>query len=224
MKVWLGIGLAISMHAAFLLLLPNQSQTTSTTPPQPIQVNWISTSAKTETKPAPAKPLPLVEKPSKKPKLKPLAKSVNTAPVLTTPSETALQVPVTSEAEHQQPAEASAEQPPQSITASAGAPNTDSQQAPLTLPSLHADYLNNPAPVYPDDARRKGEQGRVLLRVFVNASGTVEHVALRKSSGYPRLDQAALETVQTWRFVAAKRDTVSVAAWVVVPISFSLEG
>jgi len=47
---------------------------------------------------------------------------------------------------------------------------------------------------------------------------------LKTSSGSPRLDQAALDTVKRWRFVPARQGDQSVAAWVVVPISFSLEG
>jgi protein TonB len=47
---------------------------------------------------------------------------------------------------------------------------------------------------------------------------------VQKTSGFSRLDQAALETVKHWRFVPARRGSQIVPAWVVVPISFSLEG
>ena len=94
----------------------------------------------------------------------------------------------------------------------------------MTLPNLNADYLNNPAPAYPSASRHLGEQGKVLLRVLVNSDGQVEQITLRKSSGYDRLDQAAQETVQKWRFVPARRGEQVVSAWVVVPVSFSLEG
>jgi protein TonB len=94
----------------------------------------------------------------------------------------------------------------------------------VTRPHLNAGYLNNPAPAYPALSRQLGEQGKVLVRVLVNAEGNVEHVVLRKTSGYDGLDEAALETVKQWRFVPAKRAAQPIAAWVVVPISFSLEG
>ena len=100
----------------------------------------------------------------------------------------------------------------------------ESDQRPTSLPSLNADYLNNPPPTYPPQSRRFGEQGKVLLGVLVNANGGVEQVNLRKSSGYQRLDQAAQDSVKQWRFVPAKRGDQAVTAWVVVPISFSLEG
>jgi protein TonB len=68
------------------------------------------------------------------------------------------------------------------------------------------------------------EQGRVVLRVLVNADGLAERVELRTSSGSSRLDQSALETVRSWKFVPARQGANPVAAWVLVPISFSLQG
>jgi protein TonB len=92
-----------------------------------------------------------------------------------------------------------------------------------TPPSFDAAYLDNPAPAYPPLARRAGEQGRVVLRVRVTAQGTAEAVEVRGSSGSTRLDNAALETVKRWRFVPARQGDVAVAAWVLVPIVFTLE-
>lgn len=89
-------------------------------------------------------------------------------------------------------------------------------------PRFDAAYLDNPAPPYPPLARRMGEQGNVVLRVLVSSVGTAEQVALKSSSGSMRLDQSALETVKRWRFVPARQGTEAVAAWVLVPISFSL--
>lgn len=91
-------------------------------------------------------------------------------------------------------------------------------------PRFDAAYLNNPAPVYPALSRRIGERGRVLLRVFVNADGTTREVQVRTSSGSARLDQAAKEAVDRWRFVPARQGDEAVSAWVLVPISFQLEG
>ena len=85
-----------------------------------------------------------------------------------------------------------------------------------------ADYLNNPAPVYPMLSRRRGEQGKVLLLVQVSAQGMAENVEIQEGSGYQRLDSAALEAVKRWRFVPARRGEEAVAASVVVPILFRL--
>lgn len=92
----------------------------------------------------------------------------------------------------------------------------------ITPPSFNAAYLDNPAPSYPPIARRNGEQGRVLLRVHVSPAGMPDAVEVRTSSGSPRLDNAALETVRRWRFVPARQGDETVAAWVLVPISFTL--
>lgn len=94
---------------------------------------------------------------------------------------------------------------------------------PVSPPSFNAAYLDNPAPVYPPLSRRSSEQGRAILRVLVTANGTAEAVELRTSSGFPRLDQAAIDTVKRWRFVPARQGDRAVAAWVLVPITFSLE-
>ncbi len=94
---------------------------------------------------------------------------------------------------------------------------------PVTQPIFNADYLENPAPSYPQPSRRRGEQGRVILRVLVNPRGGAEDVQVRTSSGYPRLDDSARETVRRWKFVPAKRGDEPVAAWVLIPISFRLD-
>ncbi|MGH8742241.1 MAG: energy transducer TonB, partial [Burkholderiales bacterium] len=94
----------------------------------------------------------------------------------------------------------------------------------VTPPIFTADYLENPPPAYPAASRRLGEEGRVVLRVLVNAAGGTDEVQIRTSSGHARLDDAARETVRRWRFVPAKRGEQPVPAWVLIPISFRLEG
>ncbi len=93
----------------------------------------------------------------------------------------------------------------------------------IVPPRFDAAYLDNPAPAYPPLARRAGEQGRVLLRVHVTASGVADNVEVRQSSGSPRLDEAARETVRRWRFAPAQQGERAVAAWVIVPITFTLD-
>ena len=114
--------------------------------------------------------------------------------------------------------------PPAEATAAvAPIPPAAAAPSPVTPPSFNAAYLDNPAPAYPTLARRAGEQGRVLLRVRVSAGGTAEVVEIHSSSNSPRLDNAALETVKRWRFVPARQGDVATAAWVLVPINFTLE-
>lgn len=109
------------------------------------------------------------------------------------------------------------------VTTSAPASNavTKAQPAP-TQPRFDADYLNNPAPRYPALSRRLREEGVVMLRVYVLPSGLPETVELKRSSGSTRLDESALMAVRQWRFLPARSGDIAVAAWVVVPIAFSL--
>ena len=93
---------------------------------------------------------------------------------------------------------------------------------PIIPPRFDADYLNNPDPAYPALSSKLGEEGRVLLRVFVNPDGNPAQVEVRESSGYKRLDKAARDTVLHWRFVPARQGDKGIATWVLVPISFSL--
>lgn len=97
-------------------------------------------------------------------------------------------------------------------------------EEPIEQPRFNANYLDNPAPGYPAVSRRLREEGRVLLRVRVDASGTPSQVTLHQSSGFDRLDVRAAETVRRWKFVPARQGGAPVAAWVIVPIQFSLKG
>lgn len=92
----------------------------------------------------------------------------------------------------------------------------------ISQPRFDADYLSNPAPNYPSLSRRMGEEGKVVLRVFVEANGRPAQIELRTTSGFARLDNAAQEAVWRWKFVPARRGDDAVAAWVLVPIVFNL--
>jgi periplasmic protein TonB len=94
-----------------------------------------------------------------------------------------------------------------------------------TQPSFQANYLNNPKPSYPSRSMALGEEGRVMLRVAVNEQGHPVRVEIVRSSGFPRLDEAARRTVERgWRFAPARRGDQAVAGVVQVPISFALRG
>ena len=87
-----------------------------------------------------------------------------------------------------------------------------------------ADYLHNPTPVYPAFSLRLREEGRVLLKVWVTAQGVAKQVLMARSSGYTRLDEAALVAVRQWRFVPARSGEEPMDSWVLVPVQFSLRG
>lgn len=94
--------------------------------------------------------------------------------------------------------------------------------APIVPPDFSAGQLNNPGPSYPYLSRKAKEQGVVLLRVLVSADGRADTLKIEKTSGFDRLDKAALATVKKWRFVPASQAGKPKQAWVLVPITFSL--
>ncbi len=161
-----------------------------------------------------------LEKPTELPKPRPVAKApaspAEPQPILAAPSD----APSPASAPPQPPAPAAAA-PADAVPAPAV---TAKASLPLTQPIYNADYLENPAPAYPSLSRRSGEQGRVTLRVLVNATGRADEAHVRASSGSTRLDEAARATVLRWKFVPAKRGDEAVPAWVLIPITFRLEG
>lgn len=117
---------------------------------------------------------------------------------------------------------------PQPAPAPVAAPVAAAPAAPpappsVQLPSSDADYLQNPRPPYPPISRRMNEQGKTTVRVLIGADGQPQRAEIAKSSGFGRLDDAALATVMRWRFVPGKRGGVAEAMWFNVPINWVLE-
>ena len=84
-------------------------------------------------------------------------------------------------------------------------------------------YAENPKPIYPQEARRKGYEGEVILKVEVLSNGRVGQVEVKKSSGYELLDRSALATVKQWKFIPAKKGEAQIPLWVNIPIKFQLQ-
>lgn len=91
-----------------------------------------------------------------------------------------------------------------------------------TLRLADGETIRNPIPPYPKESRNAREEGTVLLLALVGVEGRAKEVSVSRSSGYDRLDQSALETVRTWRFLPARQGDKPVEGSVVVPIRFSL--
>lgn len=128
------------------------------------------------------------------------------------------QLPVAAERIAEQAPAAAAEPP-----AAVAAPSVATASVADSDPDYKAAYLNNPPPQYPMVARRNGLQGRVLLSVEVLADGACGQISIQKSSGYAMLDNAALQTVKSWRFVPARQAGHAVDKWFMIPVQFSLK-
>jgi periplasmic protein TonB len=151
-------------------------------------------------------PKPVVPKPTPKPTPKPVAKPEPVREVAQEPVQQAAPTPPT---------------PPAAPPVQQAAPAPEAP-APVTPPRTDAAHLNNPAPQYPALSRRLGEQGRVMLDVYILPDGSVGEIKLNRSSGFPRLDNAALQAVKTWKYVPAKRGDKPIPFWYVQPVSFVL--
>ena len=199
--------LAVYAHNTALAALWSGSPAQATQAPRalPMQVRMLAASPAAT--PAPA------AKPMVKPKPAP------------TPPKAARPMPLAAPRAPASPTAPSTASAPSAVSAPAAAPAHPAAVADAapTAPRFDADYLHNPAPAYPAMARRNGEEGRVQISVRVSAQGRAEQVEVRHSSGYARLDEAALSTVRQWRFVPARRGEEAVAASVLVPIVFRLE-
>jgi TonB family protein len=84
-------------------------------------------------------------------------------------------------------------------------------------------YAENPKPLYPREARKKGYQGEVMLKVEVLANGQVGRVEVKKSSGYELLDRSASTAVKQWKFTPAKKGKETIPFWVNIPIKFQIK-
>lgn len=75
--------------------------------------------------------------------------------------------------------------------------------APSTAPSASRDglaVLVRPTPVYPPSSRLAGEEGEVMLEATIDINGLPSVIVLRRSSGYPALDNAAIDAAKGARF------------------------
>jgi periplasmic protein TonB len=88
--------------------------------------------------------------------------------------------------------------------------------------SVSLAYESVVEPRYPMDARRRGEQGTVILRVLVGRDGMPIDIDISRSSGSRSLDRAAREAVLRWRFRPVQINGVNVQAAGLVPIKFDI--
>lgn len=201
--------LAIAIHlAAFgLLLMPLANQGTPAPATERIQVQWQQ--AQPPVPPPPAPPELVRHTP---------------APPQSTPHSVPLPQSIPVVVDTVDPAVVAAAALALTPTQIQGSP-----AEPLSLDSpgtAHSalQVLQSPPPPYPPQALQQRQQGEVLLRVSIDASGKVSAVEIERSSGHRLLDQAARRQVlRHWRFAPAQRDGQHIPAQGLVPINFRIE-
>ncbi len=105
----------------------------------------------------------------------------------------------------------------------AAAPKPVEREVVRTPPSTQGKGARITQPEYPPAARRAGEEGTVTLKVLVTDGGRAGQVEVAKSSGFPKLDEAAVKEVQrNWRFVPGKEDGKPVSMWHTFAVTFRL--
>lgn|GEM_PF-1675036 len=78
-------------------------------------------------------------------------------------------------------------------------------------------------PIYPSGSRRDGEQGTGMFRVLVDEKGRPLQVEVLRSTGFPRLDDAAMTAIRQWMFTPALRSSQPVQSWTRVQVAFQLK-
>lgn len=195
--------LVVALHAAALALLLTQKMLVAPPPPQPMLV--------VEVPPPVLPPPPQVAAPELRME----------APAILVPP------PLVEIAQPPRPtvaavvAEPAPLRPPPGPVIAAAPSSGPSAPALETLPATMIEAV---PPRYPLEARQRKEQGTVVLEVQLSPAGLVEQIEIHRSSGSPRLDKAALDAVRRWRFVPARQGEQAVDAWVLVPITFTLQG
>ena len=94
---------------------------------------------------------------------------------------------------------------------------------PKNIPASAVQYLEPPVLVYPRLSMRNGEAGRVLVRVYIDTAGLPRNVQVSASSGFVRLDEAAIAAVGKARFKPYTENGQPTAGWALIPLKFELE-
>jgi periplasmic protein TonB len=111
-------------------------------------------------------------------------------------------------------------------TASSG--DGDISRAPTFTPMTVRPELRNQAEVqralvrnYPPLLRDAGIGGTPVVWFFIDENGRVVRTQLSRSSGYPALDEAAINVAQVMQFSPALNRDRRVQVWVEIPIVFT---
>ncbi|WP_412021437.1 energy transducer TonB [Burkholderia cepacia] len=193
------IVVAVGVLAAHAIMLTAAWLHRNAPPPKSVEVQTITAqlitpapiaqqvAAESIPQPTPPKPTPRV-KPKVEPKPVPNVAKPTPQPV------------AQSQAPSPTPAPAAADPTPAPAAPAAPAatpsPARETMQvsAPKNVPTLQCNFVK---PDYPSMSRRRGESGTAYVHFVVGVTGKIESIDLQKSSGYPRLDDAALDAMRS---------------------------
>jgi len=178
------IALAIAFTVREVAPLPVETPRTITAellpPPAPAAAPVAIESA------PPPKPVPIQKvKPKVQPRPSPMP-TPTPMPVAQAPSQHEISAP--------EPAPPAPPAPAAPAPAAPAAKTVMSITAPKDASHLNCSIVE---PTYPAMSRRRGETGRAVVQFILSASGRIENIELKKSSGSDRLDQAALDAIRS---------------------------
>ena len=208
--------LHVILASLFMLGLMEHSITPPDAPPVLVEFMQSQPTPKTIEQPV-AKPIPVPPRPQPVAAPVPSPQPQPSPSKVSAPTEVAQAAPVAPVSAPTAPTPPAPPAPPPTPAPVVTAPSrTD-----VSIPASYS--ASNQKPIYPNMSKRLGEQGTVVLRVLVKADGSAGEVEVKSSSSYPRLDQAAIDAVKTWRFNPAKIDGKATDEWYQVPIPFKLQ-
>lgn len=93
-------------------------------------------------------------------------------------------------------------------------------QSSMSKPKLQ----NATTPAYPAASARMEEQGTTRLNLYITADGRVSEATVVSSSGYSRLDDAAVKhALHAWRFTPCVDNGTAVGCWFQTNLVWKLE-
>ncbi|MDD2897755.1 MAG: energy transducer TonB [Desulfuromonadaceae bacterium] len=220
----IGLAAAIALHSVVLYFLLSYHIIPPPSEALTVFVNYVNLTAPANVT-APTQQKPVLTK-----------QESPQAPVPTAPKILASEAPIISKSEpvvpappvtRIQPIPVQMSAPVVSRPVIAPSPHEGGTQMPQTVHlsgELSVACTDRTAPSYPKQSIRLGEQGKTILLVELNELGHVTNVEIKTKSGFPRLDEAAVNAVKTWRCNPAKRNGVAVRSIALQPFNFTLKG
>jgi protein TonB len=191
------------------------------TPVREVTVTLIAPPAPAIVPVAPPEPKP-VPKPTPKPvvhQTPPRPQPITPpTPIMTTqaPSATTVAAPPAPPPTPPAPADTKA-----ADAAPSAAPSHASSGAPVNVAHQSCDGA---PPEYPMLSKRRGETGTAVVAITVDTQGVVRSATLRTSSGFPRLDDAALQAARERSCQPYLENGTPISATALLPFAFKLQG
>jgi TonB family protein len=108
------------------------------------------------------------------------------------------------------------------LSACAGEPMHRVRSTPVQFDPAHPARVE--WQLYPEESKRRGEQGTCKVSLTVGTDGSVRAAELRASTGFSRLDQACLLAYRGARFLPATENGKKIVSTIDLPITWKLEG